>query len=124
MTRRNACRPEPTTTSPSRWMSTSCCRSCASGWRSRGAGTPVTSTAFDIELPLLLEAVYRKYHYDFRGYASASLKRRLTQAMGRFGCRTLSQLQDRLLHEPALFPALLDFLTVQVSQRFCDTPDF
>ena len=32
---------------------------------------------FDIELQLLLEAIYLKYHYDFRGYAMASLKRRL-----------------------------------------------
>jgi chemotaxis protein methyltransferase CheR len=84
----------------------------------------VTNTAFDIELPLLLEAVYRKYHYDFRGYAAASLKRRLTQAMDRFGCRTLSQLQDRVLHEPGLFPALLDFLTVQVSEMFRDPSYF
>jgi chemotaxis protein methyltransferase CheR len=84
----------------------------------------VTSSAFDIELPLLLEAVYRKYHYDFRGYAAASLKRRVTQAMERFECRTLSQLQDRVLHEPALFPALLDFLTVQVSEMFRDPPYF
>jgi chemotaxis protein methyltransferase CheR len=84
----------------------------------------VTSSVFDIELPLLLEAVYRKYHYDFRGYAAASLKRRLTQAMDRFGCRTLSQLQGRLLHEPALFPALLDFLTVQVSEMFRDPQYF
>ncbi len=84
----------------------------------------MTRSVFDIELPLLLEAVYRKYHYDFRGYAAASLKRRLTQAMERFGCRTLSQLQDRLLHEPALFPALLDFLTVQVSEMFRDPPYF
>jgi chemotaxis protein methyltransferase CheR len=84
----------------------------------------VTSSTFDIELPLLLEAVYRKYHYDFRGYAAASLKRRLTQAMERLGCRTLSQLQDRLLHESAAFPVLLDFLTVQVSEMFRDPPYF
>jgi len=84
----------------------------------------VTSNTFDIELPLLLEALYRKYHYDFRGYALASLKRRLTQAMDKFGCDTLSQLQDRVLHEPALFPVLLDFLTVQVSEMFRDPPYF
>ena len=84
----------------------------------------MTNTAFDIELPLLLEAVYRKYHYDFRGYAAASLKRRVTQAMARFGCRTLSQLQDRVLHEPGLFPAMLDFLTVQVSEMFRDPSYF
>src|SRR5277367_728911 len=84
----------------------------------------MTNTAFDIELPLLLEAVYRKYQYDFRGYAAASLKRRLTHAMERFGFRTLSQLQDRVLDEAALFPALLDFLTVQVSEMFRDPAYF
>ncbi len=31
----------------------------------------------DIELRLLLEAVFLRYHYDFRGYAMASIKRRL-----------------------------------------------
>ncbi|NKF20998.1 CheR family methyltransferase [Solimonas marina] len=75
---------------------------------------------FDIELRLLIDAIYLKYHYDFRGYAGASMKRRMTAAMVRFGCRTLSQLQDRLLHEPGAFPALLDFLTVQVSDMFRD----
>jgi chemotaxis protein methyltransferase CheR len=82
------------------------------------------SQTLDIELPLLLEAIYRKYHYDFRGYAAASLKRRLTQAMDRFDCHSLSQLQDRLLHEPQMFPSLLDFLTVQVSEMFRDPPYF
>lgn len=78
------------------------------------------SRDFDIELRLLIDAIYLKYHYDFRGYALASLRRRMASAMTRFGCRTLSQLQDRLLHEPSLFPALLDYLTVQVSEMFRD----
>lgn len=75
---------------------------------------------FEIELRLLLDAIYLKYHYDFRGYASASLKRRLATAMGKFGCGTLSQLQDKVLHDAAMFPQLLDFLTVQVSEMFRD----
>ena len=79
---------------------------------------------FDIELQLLIDAIYLKYHYDFRGYAAASLKRRLRTAMARFDCRTLSQLQDKVLHEPAVFPALLDFLTVQVSEMFRDPAYF
>jgi len=78
----------------------------------------------DIELRLLIDAIYLKYHYDFRGYAGASLKRRLGSAMTRFGCRTLSQLQDKVLHEPSTFPALLDYLTVQVSEMFRDPSYF
>ncbi|MBX3623913.1 MAG: protein-glutamate O-methyltransferase CheR [Rhizobacter sp.] len=74
----------------------------------------------DIELRLLIDAIFHKYHYDFRGYALASLKRRMASAMTRFGCNTLSQLQDKLLHDPSIFPALLDYLTVQVSEMFRD----
>ncbi|HEY2152752.1 MAG TPA: CheR family methyltransferase, partial [Vicinamibacterales bacterium] len=79
---------------------------------------------FDIELQLLVDAIYLKYHYDFRAYAGASLKRRLRMAMERFQCETLSQLQDRVLHEPDVFAALLDFLTVQVSEMFRDPEYF
>src|ERR1700761_2712992 len=75
---------------------------------------------FEIEFGLFIEAGFRLYHYDFREYASASLRRRLKAAMTRFECRTLSQLQDRVLHEPAVFRPLLDFLTVQVSEMFRD----
>lgn len=83
-------------------------------------GAVATDTDVDIELALIVEAIYRKYHYDFRGYAGASLKRRLLAAMRRLDCTTLSQLQDRVLHESAIFPALLEDLTVQVSDMFRD----
>ncbi|WP_428313407.1 CheR family methyltransferase [Hydrocarboniphaga sp.] len=79
---------------------------------------------FEIELQLLIDAIYLKYHYDFRGYAEASLRRRLRTAMLRFNCKTLSQLQDKLLHEPGVFAALMDFLTVQVSEMFRDPAYF
>lgn len=79
---------------------------------------------FEIELKLLLEAVYLKYHYDFRGYAEASLRRRLRTALGHFGLRTLSQLQDKVLHDASAFPVLLDFMTVPVSDMFRDPSYF
>jgi chemotaxis protein methyltransferase CheR len=79
---------------------------------------------FDLELRLLIDAIYLKHHYDFRGYAVASLKRRLRAALPRFHCHTLSQLQDKMLHEPDTFSALLDYLTVPVSEMFRDPPYF
>jgi len=85
---------------------------------------PTRSKNFDIELKLLLDAIYLRYHYDFRGYALASLKRRMVTAMSRFGCDTLSRLQDRILHEPSVFPVLLDYLTIQVSEMFRDPTYF
>jgi chemotaxis protein methyltransferase CheR len=79
---------------------------------------------FDVEFRLLIDAIYHIYHFDFRGYAPASLRRRLRAAMSRFNCSTLSQLQDKVVHDSAAFPALLDFLTVQVSEMFRDPAYF
>jgi len=84
----------------------------------------VGAESFDIEMRLFVDAIYQKYQYDFRAYAADSLKRRLGLAMGRFGCQTLSQLQDRVLRDPAAFPALLEYLTVQVSDMFREPASF
>ena len=88
------------------------------------AGEAARGKEFDIEFRLLIDAIYHMYHHDFRDYASASLRRRLKTAMGRFGCLTLSQLQDRVVHEPEVFAELLDYLTVQVSEMFRDPAYF
>ncbi len=82
------------------------------------------AACFDVELELLLEGIFRLYQHDFRHYARASLKRRLGAAMDRFGCRTISQLQDRVLHEPAVFTDMLQYFTVQVSEMFRDPSYF
>jgi chemotaxis protein methyltransferase CheR len=78
----------------------------------------------DLEVELLLEALFQLYHYDFRHYARASIKRRLQQARTQLGFKTTSAIQDRLLHDPAMLPRLLDFLTVQVSEMFRDPSYF
>lgn len=74
----------------------------------------------DLEIRLLLEALFQRYHYDFRNYAAASIKRRLLQARDQLGFSSFSALQDSLLHEPATLGRLLGYLTVQVSEMFRD----
>jgi chemotaxis protein methyltransferase CheR len=80
-------------------------------------------SATDIELRLLLEAIYLRFHHDFRSYSMASLRRRVAAALPELGCATISALQEKLLHEPDSFSRLLGFLTVQVSELFRD-PSF
>ena len=41
----------------------------------------------EIEIRLRLEALFQTYHFDFRGYAMASLKQRLKREIGRASCR-------------------------------------
>lgn len=74
----------------------------------------------ETEIRLLLEAIFQVYHYDFRGYSMGSIKRRLVQAKTVFRCNSISQLQDKVLHDPSMLTQLLSFLTVQVSELFRD----
>jgi chemotaxis protein methyltransferase CheR len=78
----------------------------------------------DIEMPLLLEAIYAKYHQDFRHYAPSSLKRRLADALRRLRVRSLSGLQELVLHDANAWSDLLALLTVQVSAVFRDPAFF
>lgn len=78
----------------------------------------------DIEIRLLLEALYVRYHYDFRNYAMASVKRRLRQAREQMGFPTISAIQESVLHDEAMLPRLLGYLTVQVSEMFRDPSYF
>jgi chemotaxis protein methyltransferase CheR len=76
-----------------------------------------------LEVELLLEAIYRRYGFDFREYAYASLKRRLWRRMTVEGLSTVTQLQDRLLHDPACMERLLLDLSINVTAMFRD-PSF
>ncbi|MBB3860671.1 chemotaxis protein methyltransferase CheR [Novosphingobium hassiacum] len=81
---------------------------------------PASEPVEEIETYLLLEALHRRYHYDFRHYARASIRRRLRQACQQLGFASISMMQDALLHDEAVLTRLLDFLTVQVSEMFRD----
>ncbi|RYZ45485.1 MAG: protein-glutamate O-methyltransferase CheR [Sphingobacteriales bacterium] len=78
----------------------------------------------DIELSLLVQAIYLKYSYDFRDYAGASLKRRMTHALTQLNCKSISELQARIMHSADDFMALLQFLTIPTTEMFRDPSYF
>ena len=78
----------------------------------------------EIELRLLLEAIFLKYNYDFREYSLASLRRRVQQALRQLDCASISELQARVLHDSATFMQLLQYLTIPVSEMFRDPEYF
>lgn len=88
------------------------------------AGAAPDDPLAEIEIELLLEAIWRRYSYDFRHYARASLRRRVHGAMRTLGLERLAQLQDGILRDPALFTRLLTLLSVPVSDFFRDPPYF
>ena len=74
----------------------------------------------EIEIDVLLEAVYRRYGFDFRNYARASLRRRLSRRRDLEGIATLSGLLERLLHDPDCMERLLLDLSINVTAMFRD----
>jgi chemotaxis protein methyltransferase CheR len=73
-----------------------------------------------LEIELLLEGIYRHYGFDFRSYAYASIRRRLWRRIEAEGLMTISALQDRLLHEPAMMEKVLLDLSINVTAMFRD----
>lgn len=84
----------------------------------------MTQQTEDIELQLLLQAIYLKYSYDFRDYSWASLKRRVAYALTEFDCATISELQAAVLHNQNLFGKLLQVLTIPTTEMFRDPAFF
>jgi chemotaxis protein methyltransferase CheR len=87
------------------------------------AQTPPDPELEQLEIDLLLEAVFRRYGFDFREYAQASLKRRLYRRMHAEGLESITELQARLLHDPPVMEALLVDLSINVTAMFRD-PSF
>ncbi len=73
-----------------------------------------------IEVQLLLEGIYRQYGYDFRGYAVGSLKRRLWRRAYAEHVESMSELQAKVLHDPAVMERLLLDLSINVTSMFRD----
>ena len=82
-----------------------------------------SNEAEDIEIGLLLEGLFRIHGFDFRDYSRTSIKRRILELMRTEGVRTVSALQDRVLHDGASLDRLLLGLSVHATSMFRD-PSF
>jgi chemotaxis protein methyltransferase CheR len=75
------------------------------------------------ETRTLLEAIYRRYRYDFRDYAYPSIGRRIRSSVRTEGLGSIPELTRKLLDEPACMERFLEAVTVNVTAMFRD-PDF
>jgi chemotaxis protein methyltransferase CheR len=77
----------------------------------------------DIEVSLLLEALYQKYGYDFRQYSRAHIARRIANRMTLSGIKTVTEIQAKALHDQTFASTLLQDLSITITEMFRD-PDF
>jgi len=74
----------------------------------------------NVEIDLLLEAVYRMYGYDFRSYAKASIERRTRQFLSGCECATISEMIARVLHDEDFSSRLVQYFSITVTEMFRD----
>src|SRR2546421_12661065 len=72
------------------------------------------------EVRLLLEGIHAHYGYDFRDYASASIRRRIIRRVEAGGLGSISALLERVLQDPVCIERLFVALTVHVTSMFRD----
>ncbi len=77
----------------------------------------------NIEVILLLEAIFQKYGYDFRDYSKAHIKRRILHRMSTSRFSTISEMQHKVLNDEAFFEQILKDFSINVTEMFRD-PSF
>ncbi|HEY4059875.1 MAG TPA: CheR family methyltransferase, partial [Kofleriaceae bacterium] len=78
----------------------------------------------EAQLDRLLGVIFDRYHYDFRNYARASLRRRVVAALGRLNVPSIDALTVRITDDAKTFGELLPWFTVQLSDMFRDPEYF
>jgi len=78
------------------------------------------SAVEEVEVDLLLEAVYRTCGVDFRDYARASLRRRIQNRLILEKVDTITRLLDKILHDESCMDRFVLGLSVNVSAMFRD----
>lgn len=84
----------------------------------------------NIEINLLLEAIFQRYGYDFRNYAKASIKRRILSFLAihpkliKSDDDNISQLIPKILYDEDLFQELLQYFSITVTEMFRDPEVF
>ena len=85
------------------------------------AGFAINPAVEELEIDLLLEALVQRHGYDFRDYDRPAVRRKLLGVMQQRELKTVSALQERVLHEPGAASSLLRALAVPPAPLF-DNP--
>lgn len=86
------------------------------------AGLADLQATEELELELLLEAVYQRFGFDFRGYARPRLRDKLSTLLRTRGLATISSLQERVLHQAGVAQEVVRALSVPPATLF-DLPE-
>ncbi|MGE7695493.1 CheR family methyltransferase [Lysinibacillus sp. NPDC094177] len=72
----------------------------------------------DLEIDLLLEAIYRLSGFDFRQYNRSSISRRINNRMRINNIPTISRVLEKVIHENGFLEQLLNDFSINVTEMF------
>ncbi|HYE31320.1 MAG TPA: CheR family methyltransferase [Methylomirabilota bacterium] len=75
----------------------------------------------ELEISLFLEGVFRQYGFDFQNYAGGPVRRKIWEAIRQEKVKTISGLQEKLLHDSAAMERFLQSLAPEATPY---GPDF
>jgi len=73
-----------------------------------------------LEIELILEAIHRKYGYDFKQYSCAHTRRRLEHRLNLEDMKSYSEMLHRIIYDEKFFNQLLLDLSINVTEMFRD----
>ena len=73
-----------------------------------------------LEIELLIDAIFKRYGYDFRHYSRASFKRRINNFLSKTSFNKPTEIIPQLLYDKALSASLLYNLSITVTEMFGD----
>jgi chemotaxis protein methyltransferase CheR len=74
----------------------------------------------ELEVDLFLDAIFRRWGYDFRNYARASLNRRVAHRLSITGLKRISEMIPLVVHDQDFFEGFLIDMSVTVTEMFRD----
>ncbi|MCD6112794.1 MAG: protein-glutamate O-methyltransferase CheR [Bacteroidales bacterium] len=77
----------------------------------------------NLEISLLLEAIFNKYGYDFRNYSKAHIKRRILHRLSLSGLDNISAMTHKAIYDKNFASQILLDFSINVTEMFRD-PDF
>ena len=74
----------------------------------------------NLEVELLIDAIFKRYGYDFRHYSRASFKRRINNFLSKTSFNKPTEIIPQLLYDRTLLESLIYNLSVPVTEMFRD----
>jgi chemotaxis protein methyltransferase CheR len=78
------------------------------------------SELHQLEIDLVLQAIYLRYGIDFRDYKRASILRNMKRMQSKYNFKSIADMVPVIMHDPSFLEKILETLSVPFTEFFRD----